>query len=428
MTGAQPSSNPIATGLSTLGSVFHIPNFGFSQAISGQAAPVQPAFGLPVDPSFSGMMAGQQPNSYQARSNYMAPNNPANNGNISVLGASSTQVPQPSPTTSNNGGGNNNSGGGNNYGGYGSKQAWFNATGNAGQVPVGWNGPSATNQMGSQQDLINQVNDAYGGVNDALNSWQNTLQQGLPAQQAAAAGQFEQLRPDLQQAYQQGMNLNQNQVQSTQQDQANALAQARSLFNEVQKGAGQRFGGSTGTGTGVSSAADFANAYYNSQLGQNEAGINNTAAKNLGALQTQASTVQSQFQNNLKQLEDQKAQAVNQVQAAFQQQLAQVQQTRTMAADEKAQTQLSMLQQLRQNLQNINNQYTQFQQGLQAQYQQANLGLRNAIQTYSVLANNPTALQSNPMLAYSIPGLAGVQSYGMPMVGSVGNHNQQQQQ
>lgn len=252
-------------------------------------------------------------------------------------------------------------------------------------------------------DQTQQISDTYNDVFNQLNSQEAQVRQGYPSLEQTFTGPIDAMRPDLQNAFQQGNTLNQQQQTQTYQNQDNALAAARALYNEVNQGAAQRFGGSRGTGTGVSSAADFANEFYARQLGQNQGNIYNTTSQNIGQLQAQAQNINTEYQNNLQKIDLQKSNAVAQAQQTFQQQLQAINSARDKAQQEKAVAKLQLLQDLRSNIQNIQNQYTQFQQTAYLQQQQANNTLRNAIEAYKSMGTNPISLG-----AYATPGYAAI--------------------
>lgn len=284
-----------------------------------------------------------------------------------------------------------------------------------------WDDNYFASQGGSAPDISGQVNSAYNDAYSALDQYQQQLQSGRQNFLNTFTDPYNALIPNVNNAYTQGMNLNANQVQNTNQTAANAIAAARALFNEVNQGAQQRFGGSTGVGTGVSSAADFANAFYNRALGQNQTQIQNTQAQNLGGLQTQAANITSQRDTQLAQIDSQKTAALNQAQKVFQDELDQINSQRVQLGVDKAQQKLQSLQNYQNNINSINAQANQLASNLALQNNAARLGIQNSVGAYGNFANTPYATQGYGSPQYALPGQAGSQGGGFPLIGSTRN-------
>lgn len=245
--------------------------------------------------------------------------------------------------------------------------------------------------QGVSQDDINAAYDpVYGTINNLYSSAQNNKQTYLDA----ATSPYDALRPGIDQAKTEGLNLNQQQVDQTNQGQANALSAARQLYNELTQGVQQRFGG-------IGSTADFAKAFFGRQLQQNEGGIYNTVGQNMRALYTQAANIVSQFNNNVKELESKKAAALSQAQVQFQQRLDQIDQLRLQTDQQKAHEKLSALQELKATANAIQSQFTQFQEQLHLQQQSAADQLRNSVATAQAYSHQPINLSAIPGAQYS---------------------------
>lgn len=263
--------------------------------------------------------------------------------------------------------------------------AWRSA-GNTGDLPVGWN-PTPTSPQGiSQADLDAAYNPVYGSINDLYNRAYGNKQTYLDA----ATSPFDALQPDIDQAYQSGLNLNQQQSSQNNSQTQNALSAARQLYNELQQGVQQRFGG-------TSSAGDFAKAFYGRQLQQNEGQAYNTQGQNQQSLNTQAATLLAQHDNNIKQLNAQKAAALANAQLQFQNKLDSIDQLRLQTDQQKAAAKLDALQQLKATANAINQQFDQFQQNLVLQNQSSLDQLRNGVATAQAYSGQPINLSAiNP--------------------------------
>ena len=274
----------------------------------------------------------------------------------------------------------------------------WRSLGNTGDLPVGWGGPA--NQY--NPDITAQVNSAY---NDATNYYNNLLQTTQAGKQSYLdqyTTPYDALSAQLEGQYQQGQNLNTSQVQQQNLQQQNALSQAQNLYNQVNKGYAQRFGGSNGIGTGVSSAADFAAQYAQSQLGGNEATINSQAGQSYSQLAAQAKNIQDQHDANQNQLGSQKAGALAQAQTAFQQQIEAIQAQQGQLATQKAGSMLQALQSYQQNAQNIANQANQISAQLTANNQISQNNLRNQLAGYQALTGSSLNLPTYQNPAYQL--------------------------
>ncbi|PWT73667.1 MAG: hypothetical protein C5B59_12805 [Bacteroidetes bacterium] len=374
-------------------------------------APTQPAYpGGPTaidqtyyGPAFNQGVTPMQSASYNPTS---APYGPTPSGG-SVLGTS-TSAPAPSAPSS---GGINTS--------HANQPGYFYDSAH-GWVPIG---------PPSQPDIGAQVNSAYQSALDALNQEQSRLQGNEQNFYNSYTAPYDQFIPQAQQARQAGMNLNAQQVSDTQQNYQNAIAAARDLFNQVNQGAAQRFGGSTGIGTGVSSAADFANAFYSKALGENETQLFNTKAQNLGGLQTQAQNIESQYQNQLQQIANQKASALNQAQQVFQQQLSAINSQRAQIGVDKAAQALSALQNYQNYINSVTQQSNQLISNLTLQQNAARLGIGNGLAGYNTMAQTPQNMAAYQQMQMALPGQQVAQGYNpWAVTGQVGGPNQQQNQ
>jgi len=248
------------------------------------------------------------------------------------------------------------------------------------------------------------INNAYNPVFADIQGLRDTAQANQQTYMDAATNPFEALRPDIEQAYTSGQNLNQQQTNTNNSTTQNALASARQLYNELSQGVQQRFGG-------AGSTSDFAKAFYGRQLQQNEGGIYNTAGQNQQSLQTQAANLLSQHDNNIKQLEAQKASALSNAQLQFQNMLQQIDQLKTQTDQQKAQAKLDAVTQLKATANAINQQFTQFGQQMQLQTQSSLDQLRNGVATAQAYSGQPVNLSSlQPLLASQI-GTPGQGSY-----------------
>ncbi len=195
----------------------------------------------------------------------------------------------------------------------------------------------------TQADVDAAYQPAINDVNQMLSDWQGN-QQNYIGQFTAP---YQALIPQAQQAYQAGVNQINTQTNQVNTQAQNAIDAAKNLYNQTLQGANQRFGG-------TSSAGDFARAFYNRSFNQQLGGINSTQQQNLTALGNQGSTILSQYNNNLQQIQAQQAAAQNQALSDFQNKLQQINSLKATLDSDKAAMKINELQNYRSLVANIN--------------------------------------------------------------------------
>lgn len=259
---------------------------------------------------------------------------------------------------------------------------------------------SQTDQQAQYAQLQDQVNQAYAPAaqyydqiyNDTVAGKQNYLNQ--------YSGLYDAQRPGLDAAYQSGVQQNQGQQQQVQQQETSAIDSARRLFNELQQGVQQRFGGSN-------SAGEFANAFYGRQLQQNMGNIQNTTGQNVKSLMDQATSLKTQYDANVKELETRKASALAQAQDSFQQRLDSINAARGELEQNKAQLKLQALQDYKNTINQVTMNAQNFAQSLYAAQQQQSAQLANTIAAYQTYSGQPVNLSSIGQLQYNQMGTGG---------------------
>lgn len=259
--------------------------------------------------------------------------------------------------------------------------------------PYSYNGM----QFPSYDAFTSAVNNAYGDAYNSLNDVRNNINNSKDTYLNAATTPFDQLRPDVDQAYNEGVNLNSSQVNKVNQQQQSALSDARNLYNELIQGQQQRFGGS-------SSAGDFAQAYLGRGLQKQVGGVAGTTQQNLTDLGTQLSNVTSQHQTNLQKIEAEKANALSQAQKDFQSRLDAIDQAKVGLDQNKAQMKLSELQNLRNTSTQIQAQYNQALLNAGVAHSSSIDALRNSIAGFQAYAGRPIDLSAIPGLSNPLAG------------------------
>lgn len=364
----------ITQGLWNIGGV-NIPDFGISEALGigpinaeqsksqmSQWETVQnpslqqpiPA-GIPVSPYYSGPV-------------YQGP------ANKPVLSSNLPQTKTPQPSQFSGGGVDK----GNlmsrfpGYSGWNLDSAWadYLATGGSGKGGSqggGFTSPEGQS-FGSQEEYNRLIEESYNPQISALNEQERNLglgqesalqqaQKAFETQKGMAEGQLQAAKAQLGEVATKGQSAYES-----------ALAQARQVYDQLQRGYNQRFGGSTSAGA---AATEIGNVERLKQQGQSYKQLQDVNRQvEMGRMD-----VQKQFDNNLLQLEQNKQQAISAVQQDFRDKLAQINASRGMVESAKAQAKLQALQQLRAQVLQVQQQETSFKQQLEMQKQQAQIQL-----------------------------------------------------
>ena len=302
------------TGIGTAVNAPQIVPGGLGAAMQNYASPVNRSNNLPFAPvGPTGQVAGA------STANYADAYSPVN---------SSTIKP---PTTTQSGGG----GGGNNV-----------ATQQAMQT-----------QGGGGDDLQSQLDSIYSPIQAALSGQEQTLNESF----APVPGQI-QAQADLSM-----QNIGQQRAQGTRELGAqetaagarkeDALTSATRLYDELQRGGQQRFGGSSSAGEAFQT---LTSVEQQRRQGTIQSAFE-TAMQQVGALK---SNLEEKFALAQKEIEIQKNEAVQTATNEFKNALQQIQSSKAMAQSDRATANINMLQDLRNKVYTINLQSLQFAQQL----------------------------------------------------------------
>ena len=242
--------------------------------------------------------------------------------------------------------------------------------------------------FGAEQDYLNQaqsaVEGAQGGIISGINQNIDTSLQNINASHQGSSAQLDQS------------------VQQGEQKKQDALVAARRLYNELLQGGQQRFGG-------ASSAGEAYGALTGRELQRNTQGIESDSTAFQGQIATARNNLNIQYENGIRTLEQTRNDSLRQAERDYQDKLLAISHDRSMAAQNKANAQLSALQALRnnvyainvaqaQNSNTLNTAKTQAEQQL-AQYSQSltqNMGTANTAATaYQPNTNPSTGLAIN---------------------------------
>jgi len=279
---------------------------------------------------------------------------------------------------------------------------------------TGWSNYQDTiNQQNAARDYENQINSQiesmYGPTMDYLN--QNVSYVG--GQKTAAEQQAEaDYQANLAQlGTQKGTTLGglETQQRKGQTQKEDALAQARRLYSELQRGNIQRFGGATSAGQ---AASEIQGAEQQRQFGQTARQFNEFTQQ----IETARKDVESQYQTGIQQLNQAKQTAMAKIQSDFTNAIMQINNLRAQTEQQKGAAKLQALQQLRSEAQALQQQTTQFQQQLELMREQANLNIQqyakttgaasttgaNALSSFNPTYNNFSQVQAGTQFAQPV--------------------------
>jgi hypothetical protein len=273
----------------------------------------------------------------------------------------------------------------------GSKAAGFGAS-------SGFTSPEG-NSYGSQEEYNNLINDAYNPQITALNEQERNLgmgqtsaleqaQKAFDTQQGLAQGQLQTANNQLGEVATKGQSAYES-----------ALAQARQVYDQLQRGYQQRFGGSSSAGA---AATEIGNVERLKQQGQSYKQLQDVNRQvEMGRMD-----VQKQYDQNMLQLEQNKQSAISAVQSDFRDKLAQINASKGMVESAKAQAKLQALQALRAQVLQVQQQETSFKQQLEMQKQQAAIQLDTYAKQLDMSRGNTTSSANtgiNTMLQKPVP-------------------------
>lgn len=268
----------------------------------------------------------------------------------------------------------------------------------------GSNNPPAPSQPSQPTiDPIQQaINDSYNSSMGYLNNLEGSVRSELPQVQNLINQNYNTSNQNLQNTNTSSNKQIDQQANQGDQRRQDALTAATRLYNELIQGGQQRFGG-------ASSAGEAYQALAGRELQRNNQQTNTDYQNFMGQIATARDSLNTQYQNSLATLEQQRNTALQQAQSDFQDKLNQINSMRNQANQTKASARLSAIQDLRNQIFQINLANAQNQQSVQnyakqiqdqlAQYEQsANQNLQNTGQA-STAFNANTTLNPNTTLS-----------------------------
>ena len=227
---------------------------------------------------------------------------------------------------------------------------------------------------GAYADLMNpeqffsEIERTYQGQQGFLNQAEQTAGQEKQSALDLAQKEFGAAQGRLGQSRtQQETTVAQN-TTAAEQRKADALAQARRLYNELLMGTRQRFGG-------ASSAGEAAQTILGNEQ-QRQMGTTNREFQNvMSQIDAQKVDIEQNYQNSLAELEAQMQRARNDILSSFNQRIQAINQSRTTSEENKANARLAVLQNLRNQAFQIQQQQDLFKQQIEAMKIQQQMNL-----------------------------------------------------
>jgi hypothetical protein len=335
-----------------LGTALNLPEFGVSEALANSPTTNTAVFG--TEPTTS----NNEPINEQLYTNpYSGSLTTASNIGPTTTNTTTTQPTTTQPTQQQ---------------GVDYDALWRQQHPGEGDRPVGWFGDATQ----SQDQLMQQIEDAYKSSYDYFNQAEGNLRSQLPQTLQSVEGNFNVNKNLLD--TQNKTNSAQLAFQKGEAGQANEsqAAKIRRLYNELNQGYRQRFGGATSAGQAASELANVEQQRQTGSLAQNY-------ASTIQKINLQKMEIDQKYQDSILQLNQQKQDAIMQANQDFQNNLLKITQARVQTDQDKSAQRLNALMDYRNKIFTIEQQNQQFQQTLEAQKQAAQLQLNQYSQTAS---------------------------------------------
>jgi len=253
--------------------------------------------------------------------------------------------------------------------------------------------------------IMREIDTIYSSAMSGIGAYEGAIRANQPTVEKDITGQYEATKQNL------GTEKTVGERQLTQSGteagtaKENALAASRRLYNELQMGGQQRFGGASSAGEAYNELTG--REYQRSQATTQQA--YQTALSKITDLQA---NLNDRYESSLFSLETQKNQALNETRRSFDEKMAEIQNMKEQAGQNKSSMRLQALQDLRNQVFQINLATVQTNAALQQQKQQSELALQQAMAYNEQLASggqgavntmlNQTT--TSPTSAYSVSG------------------------
>ena len=217
-------------------------------------------------------------------------------------------------------------------------------------------------------EFMNEINSQYGGRMDYLSKAEQAIRSGQPEILEALAADMRAGTSRAGTARGAELGTLQGAGQQATGRKEDALASARRLYSELRRGSQQRFGGASSAGEAMNT---LLGVEQQKQMGQTRRDFGQTMA----TIDREKTKIESQYQDQLLQLEANNTRDKAQAQNEFRSRLDEINNNRLLASDAKYQARLGVLQDLRDKNFQIQAQQEQFKQQLEANRQQQAMDL-----------------------------------------------------
>jgi len=244
----------------------------------------------------------------------------------------------------------------------------------------GPSGPSQEDIMREIEGLASSQLGYLGQAQSQLGSDKESVLSDIASQFTAQKGTLETGRT------QSGRQIEESSA-GVEQRKEDAMAAAVRLFNELNIGRRQRFGGASSAGEAMGQLA-------NVEMQRTSGDISRDYASTMEEIENQKVTIEENYNNGLLQLQTSRDQAINSSNRDFQNKLLEINRMRTEVESNKSAMRLEALQSLRNQVFQIEMQNMQFQQQLEAQRVADERNIANAQASYtSSIGGASTAAQ-----------------------------------
>lgn len=190
------------------------------------------------------------------------------------------------------------------------------------------------------------IDDAFNSTMSYLNSAADKIRGQLPGIEKGINDQYGQSTNVLNQDYAQGGRQLDTAQQGGELRKEDAITSARRLYNELQTGAQQRFGG-------ASSAGEAYQALAGRELQRNNQQINTDFSTFMGQIEQARTTIEEKYTLAKQNLEVEKNRMLSEARRSLDNQLMQIDQQKAMANEEKSNRKLQALQGMRNQIYQI---------------------------------------------------------------------------
>ena len=220
--------------------------------------------------------------------------------------------------------------------------------------------------------FLNAIESGYAGQFDALGQQQSALEEARRLAEGTIGSQYGENLSKAQGAKASTAGkLKQNQVEAEQRKQ-DALNSARRLYNELQSGYRQRFGGAT-------SAGEASQAILGAEQQRQATGIGRDYGTAVAQIKSQEVDLENNFNTAIRELDTQKQTALRDIQSNFMTNLNQINTNRAQTTQAKEQAKLQLLNDMRNQALQIDQQNRQYAQQLELMKEQQRMSLQSSL-------------------------------------------------